>query len=232
MTSEICNALFRYFEALYDLNRDLIMLCGADVLDNSGQYDKCVERVVRTIPELIPYGGNRAIDEYVIIEGDGLLEFSNEIPFLRKEYEDILGNNYLALSNIKKVRNKLEHKMHAVKFAGASSGSINLFDITYEINNDKITLEANELIKLVKQINELFTKIQSLVDKYAFDNEKSGYAYYERLLRYSFIFFICSLIVRPLQLMLELVNRILCVILCSARRRWYSACWYCQPWSE
>lgn len=40
MTSEICNALFRYFEALYDLNRDLIMLCGADVLDNSGQYDK------------------------------------------------------------------------------------------------------------------------------------------------------------------------------------------------
>ena len=47
MTSEICNALFRYFEALYDLNRDLIMLCGADVLDNSGQYDKCVRRVVK-----------------------------------------------------------------------------------------------------------------------------------------------------------------------------------------
>lgn len=70
MTSEICNALFRYFEALYDLNRDLIMLCGADVLDNSGQYDKCVERVVKTIPELIPYGGNKATDEYVIIEGD------------------------------------------------------------------------------------------------------------------------------------------------------------------
>ena len=96
MTSEICNALFRDFEALYDLNRDLIMLCGADVLDNSGQYDKCVERVVKTIPELIPYGGNKATDEYVIIEGDGLLEFSNEIPFLRKEYEDILGNNYFA----------------------------------------------------------------------------------------------------------------------------------------
>ena len=52
MTSEICNALFRYFEALYDLNRDLIMLCGADVLDNSGQYDKCVERVVTAIEKV------------------------------------------------------------------------------------------------------------------------------------------------------------------------------------
>ena len=171
MTSEICNALFRYFEALYDLNRDLIMLCGADVLDNSGQYDKCVERVVKTIPELIPYGGNKATDEYVIIEGDGLLEFSNEIPFLRKEYENILGNNYLALSNIKKVRNKLEHKMHAVKFYRASSGSLEMFTISYKVNDVEITLAAIDMIKLVKQINDLFSKIQFLIDEFAFKQE-------------------------------------------------------------
>ena len=186
MTSEICNALFRYFEALYDLNRDLIMLCGADVLDNSGQYDKCVERVVKTIPELIPYGGNKATDEYVIIEGDGLLEFSNEIPFLRKEYESILGNNYLALSNIKKVRNKLEHKMHAVKFYRASSGSLEMFTISYKVNDVEITLAAIDMIKLVKQINDLFSKIQFLIDEFAFKQGKEDYSYYRKLLRYDF----------------------------------------------
>ncbi len=34
MTVETANALGGYFQALYDLNHDLITLCGMDVIDN------------------------------------------------------------------------------------------------------------------------------------------------------------------------------------------------------
>ena len=105
---------------------------------------------------------------------------------MRKEYEDILGNNYLALSNIKKVRNKLEHKMHAVKFYRASSGSLEMFTISYKVNDVEITLAAIDMIKLVKQINDLFSKIQFLIDEFAFKQGKEGYSYYRKLLRYDF----------------------------------------------
>lgn len=47
MTVEISNALFGYFEALYDLNRNLIMLCGVDVIDNEGQYENVCEKSCR-----------------------------------------------------------------------------------------------------------------------------------------------------------------------------------------
>ena len=55
MTSEITNALFGYFETLYDLNRNLITLCGVDVIDNSGQYERYIADIIQAIPRLVPY---------------------------------------------------------------------------------------------------------------------------------------------------------------------------------
>ena len=42
----------------------------------------------------------------------------------------------------------------------SGSGSISLFDVTYEIGNQDIDLKASELIALVEDINGLFSKIQ------------------------------------------------------------------------
>ena len=36
MNVEIASALYRYFEALYELNQNIMVLCGIDVLDNRG----------------------------------------------------------------------------------------------------------------------------------------------------------------------------------------------------
>lgn len=86
MTIQIANALYRYFEALYELNQNILVLCGVDVLDNYEQYEKQVESVIQLIPRLVPYAQDKNTRGYKIISRDGLLEFSNEIPFLNMDY--------------------------------------------------------------------------------------------------------------------------------------------------
>lgn len=73
MTVEISNALFGYFEALYDLNRNLIMLCGVDVIDNEGQYEKRVREIVQNIPRLVPYAFSHKEQKYVLDDHAGVV---------------------------------------------------------------------------------------------------------------------------------------------------------------
>lgn len=55
MNVEIASALYRYFEALYELNQNIMVLCGIDVLDNRGEYEKNIENVIHLVPKLVPY---------------------------------------------------------------------------------------------------------------------------------------------------------------------------------
>lgn len=104
MTVEISNALFGYFEALYDLNRNLIMLCGVDVIDNEGQYEKRVREIVQNIPRLVPYAFSHKEQKYVLDDHAGLLEFCDELRFLKSGYMQIFTQNYSFLVDIKTVR--------------------------------------------------------------------------------------------------------------------------------
>ena len=151
MTTEIANALCGYFETLYDLNRNLITLCGVDVIDNSGQYEKHLADVIQGIPRLVPYSFDKEKDTYVIVKRDGLLEFSSELPFLSADYESLLANNYDFLSKSKTIRNKFEHKIHGARLMSAGSGSGILFDMTYRLRDGEITLSAGEIIMFTKQ---------------------------------------------------------------------------------
>ncbi len=187
MNVKTANALIGYFETLYDLNRDLIALCGADVIANAGQYEKHIKDVIQAVPRLVPYVYNKSEQRYIIDDHDGLLEFSDDLPFLKDDYEKLLRQHLEFLSDIKRIRNKFEHKMHGVrKIAGASSGMVVDFNVTYEIGNNWITIMSSELISFTKDINCIFAKIQELVDSFAQERGVSDYAYYRRLIRYNF----------------------------------------------
>lgn len=185
MTVQVANALYRYFEALYELNQNIIILCGVDVLDNQGQYEKQIETVIHLAPRLVPYKYD-AENLCKLVNKDGLLEFENDLPFLKTDYEHILQNHKVFLSNIKAIRNKLEHKMHGAQIVATGSGNSCLFDIFYEVNQKRIRITAGELIGFAKELNTLFNKIQILVETFAYEHGKCEYAYYRRLTKFHF----------------------------------------------
>ena len=160
MTVAALSALYRYFQALYNLNQHLIILCGVDVLDNEGQYQEHVEEVALLIPRLVPYVLNKKTEKYQIRKGDGLLEFSGEIPLLEESYCAILKKHKKVLSSIKAIRNKLEHSMHAARVVASGSGTSCLFEITYKIKDVEFEITANDLSSLIKELKILFTHIQ------------------------------------------------------------------------
>ena len=94
MNQVIARALIGYFETLYDFNRNLIMLCGVDIIDNSGQYESKAVEIIQAIPRLVPYGRKKGSKALSIFHKDGLLEFSDDIIFLNNDYELVLNHNY------------------------------------------------------------------------------------------------------------------------------------------
>ena len=114
------------------------------------------------------------------------MEFIDEIPFINEDYRNILQRHYDLLKRIKRIRNKFEHKMHGARIVSSGSGSGSLFDATYQIGDEAFDLTANELISLAKDLNTMFTKIQRLVGRFAYEQEKVDHPYYRRLIRYDF----------------------------------------------
>ena len=170
MNVEIANVLFGYFETLYHLNQKLIKLCGIDVIDDFENGEGFILEIIQNIPRLTPYSYNKKTKQLEFKNSDGLLEYNEQIKYLSNDYNEILKENYDFLEKIKKVRNKYQHKMHGVRIKSSGSGSLSLFDYTFKVDDEEITLYAGSFIKLVKMINSLFTKIVFDVRKYAYEN--------------------------------------------------------------
>lgn len=186
MTRDIANSLYPYFERLYELNHNLIALCGIDVLDHKQQFTKYLENVILTLPRLIPCKYNKTDDRYELKDTDGLLVFSDELSFIQKDYEDVINEFYDILVVIIKIRNKLEHRMHCASQVYSGSGSIVLFEATYEIDKESFDIQGRSLIALAQKLNQLFSKIQAEVEQFMFEHSKNNYDYYGRLVRYDF----------------------------------------------
>lgn len=186
MTVEIANALFGYLETLYTMNQKLVKLCGIDVIDDFENGEKEILDMIQDIPRIIPYSFNIKKQALVLKEKDGLLEYQDSILYLKEDYEKILSDNYKFLDKIRKIRNKYEHKMHGVKHKASGSGSLSLFDYTFMIESESIEITAGEFIKLIKLVNNLFSKIVCDISKYAYENKKEDYLYYRRITRFDF----------------------------------------------
>ena len=68
--------------------------------------------MIQDVPRIIPYSLNRKTKKLEFKACDGLLEYQDSILYLKDDYEQILSENYDFLDNIRKIRNKYEHKMH------------------------------------------------------------------------------------------------------------------------
>lgn len=186
MTITTANALYRYFETLYSLNQNLIVLCGIDVFDHKGEQERRIDEVIMAVPRLVPYGYNKKTGTYEIENTDGLMKFSDDIPFLSADYEHILQKHKDFLEKAKKVRNKLEHEMHGARIVASISGTTSMFSVTYEVAENEIDLCADELIAFTQDLNSLFSKIQELFKQVAYEHKYDDHPYFRRLIRYDY----------------------------------------------
>lgn len=186
MNVEIANAMYGYLETLYVMNQKLLKLCGTDVIDDFENNSKVVLDIIQDIPRLVPYSYNNKKKILEYDERNGLLEFKNDIEYLVEEYDKILKENYDFLNDVRKIRNKYEHKMHGVKHISSGSGSHCLFDFSFKVAEENIQVKAGRIIKLVKSLNILFSKIVYDISKYAYSNKKDDYLYYRRITRFNF----------------------------------------------
>lgn len=187
MNKEIANAMSGYFETLYIMNQNLIKLCGAEVFYyRFFEFEKLTLDIIQDIPRLIPYSYNNKQKILTLDDKNGLLEYQDEIRYLKQDYQNILDTYKETLNKVRKIRNKYEHKMHDVKYQASGTGTMSLFDIEFKVNKEIIDIYAGELIKLIKEINLLFSKIAQEISTYAYQNGKQGYAYYERICRFDF----------------------------------------------
>ena len=187
MNTKTANALGDYFETLFETNRNLIMFCGIDIYgDTLWQQQEIIRSVICSIPQLIPYSAGKNGNGYRIVDRDGLLEFSEDLPFLKKDYENLLEHHMLFLKKIKTIRNKCEHKMHGADLTSAGAGTFIEFELVYHTGQQEITVYSGEFISLMKDLNILFYKIQSTLREFVFKEEKQYHPYYQRLMRLDF----------------------------------------------
>ena len=172
VTVEIANALFGYLETLYNLNQKLVKLCGIDVIDDFESGEKEILDIIQDVPRIIPYSFNKKTQTLILKDRDGLLEYKDNISYLKEDYEKILSDNYEFLDKIRKIRNKYEHKMHGVKHKSSGSGSFSLFDYSFMVGDESMEITAGSFIKLIKSVNNLFFKIVLDISKYAYENKK------------------------------------------------------------
>ncbi len=179
-----------YFETLYEMNRNLIVFCGVTLDDNCyWDYCKYINNVVYAIPKLVPYVYDKKEGKLKIQDRDGLIEFSNELPDIKNDYQDLLNKHYEFLEKIKRIRNKFEHKMHKAYIPEIGYGNSCVFDLVYNCDDELIELHAKNFIEFAKGLNELFQKIQNSLEAQAFKENKQCYPYYRRLLRFKFLDF-------------------------------------------
>lgn len=190
MNSTIGNALFGYFQTLYEINQKFILLCGMNCHSQVDSNSKTLLDLVQDIFKLLPYKFNQDLKEIVVIKSDGLIEFDNDFGFLYDDYKALLNNYYEQIDKLRKVRNKFEHKMHGVREKASEDGTYNYFTFEFEIEEKggimKINISYGTLIGILIALNEMFTKIQYEVFTYANSNECGVSLYYERLDRVRF----------------------------------------------
>lgn len=192
MNIDICNALSGYIQTLYSLNQKLIKLCGTDIIDKYEFSHVEVLNIIQGIPRMIPYEYNKKSKKLELQDRNGLLEYKENISYLEQDYNNILNKNYEFLNNIRKIKNKYEHKMHGVKRKSSGSGTTSFFDFVFEVYSEEkkgfedVSIVAEEFIKLFKMLNTLFSKMVKEIEKYSYESGKQQYTYYRRLNRFDF----------------------------------------------
>lgn len=147
-----------YCETLIEANQQLLKLVSIDCIDDRIDMEKLfldiTQNIIRLIPCVISDG-----EKIILIKKDGILDFTADFDFLETEYDDLVTNNQKILYNIKKIRNKTEHIPHKLKAQGFTSGNDAFSTADFKYNQEKLSVNTRDIIKILKNLNQIFSRI-------------------------------------------------------------------------
>lgn len=192
MNTKIANAASIYFETLFELNQKLILLCGKG--NENFEDDKTLLDVIHNIPRVIPFGSQKGKTDVCIQNKNGLLEFKDEVSYLEVDYKAMIEKHQDTLVRIKQIRNKSEHIMHRATVSALLWDSHHSYHFTYDFNfidpsdngADMVSIELDELIALVKDLNVLFSKLQNDIQTMARDMNLTDTKFYDKVSSFDF----------------------------------------------
>ena len=188
MNQKVINSIYKYVEVLYENNQRLIKVFGMDAIDNYNDGTKEILNIIQDIPRLIPYSYSDENKKLFLEKNDGLLQYEKKIKYLRSDYKEILNNNEECLIKVKKIRNKYEHKLHNIETPSRYTGNDDWFRYGFKINRKKYNIESSELVKLFKELNNMYDKLISDMLKWAYKN-KIDHPFFTRLSRINMLDF-------------------------------------------
>ncbi len=210
MNREMANSLSVYFQLLYDVNQQTVLLCKEeenedpfrknkrllDVTHNillilpvtlrNVKTDSCKKDKLSLLLENNPYPDK----ELKVQKRDGLFLLSKDILYLEQELADIINNHRNLLIGLKMLRNKIEHVPHIVNDVSiVCSGSS--FYSGYTINEPNketinIVVDVKDVWDLLCDINSLASKMQKDVISFSIEENLIDHPYCIRLKRFDF----------------------------------------------
>ncbi len=185
MEDRVANSVGVYIEMLYDVNIKLIKLCGMDALNVRAKDEILILDIIQDIFRLFPCTYDKKKQNYVLDTRGGLLEFKDAFYFIESDFLEILKSHYEFLSSVMIIRNKCTHRMHEVKIVEKEDGTRIYFNFVIEVKDKSIRVCADDFIKFVCSLNETYGKIQGVIFKFAEENDKSHYEYYDKITRFN-----------------------------------------------
>jgi len=168
-----------YCEVLIETNNKLLKLVSIDCIDSRIDMEKLFLDISQNIIRLIPCVISEETKKVILIKSDGILDFISDFDFLEAEYNNLVLTSQDILYNIKKIRNKTEHVPHKLKAKGFTSGNNSFSTADFNYNQEKLSVNTKDIIKIIKNLNQIFSKIiKQLKDfRFSLTEEKRDHPY-------------------------------------------------------
>lgn len=158
------SGVYSYFRMQKEINNLLILLkkFNPNMEEQEDNFLRLTTELLRILPFKLEVDkkDNSIITGIYLLVNDGILLLSKEFSFLENDYNNIINTYFVDLVQIIKVRNKYIHEPHNIKCTMFLCGGKNA-KAGFKYKEEYYELNTDSLIKIIKEINCVFRKIQT-----------------------------------------------------------------------
>lgn len=194
ISDKTISGIIYYVEILNNININFFKLISLDCIDNmnilKNIYLDICSQTNMIIQTQIDYSITDISDINrlkLCTKNQGINKYKTDFNYLEKDINSIFSKNQSVLYNMKRIRNKIEHDLDTISLNELHSGS-GICGVKFTLNNQDISINSNDIQKIVTDLNSLFYKMIKDIDDFISKNDSDNYyhPFYKNLRRYRF----------------------------------------------